>query len=558
VDLNFNVVNDGNIDGNVTITKSIEGNGSLNLEEVDITPNSFVLETGSTEQIAMDLTVPEGELPGTEMIIKVLVTMESGESINREMEFRLKVIEDERVQFQMISNRDVVLGPSSDLRTSFEFYIYNGGNVEFSYQMSASASLEDHVTFRDGDGTLDIDDSVSPFMDLVMPNGTDSIEGTVFLDTSGSGGAGSFDISVVVEYPNIAISGVISTDPTEVLLGDEVDLMGMIENTGTIPVSQITCVFLDGDTEIGSTTISSTLDAGEETIITGIKWTPSTLGEHIITFKVDPQNELIETDEEDNTITRTFDFKPDLSIRSIQIDDTNLKPGSNVKASIVIENEGNCPLTDGFIISVNQNSKNGNQLISDPVSEVLDPRINDQYSFDLQFNLPDVSGNLTLFFEVLSQTDDGESDLTDNSITREVQIASDKDEGGFLDPVYMILIIIILLVAAAAGFYIWKFGLPNLGPPPGGDEEGPVVGDLPEQEPSITDDEILDDDIPVMDLSTSQEEDDVPILEMSVAKEEEIIEEEPVVVAEVVEVEVVSDVGDEVLDVEDEGLIPEV
>jgi hypothetical protein len=213
------------------------------------------------------------------------------------------------------------------------------------------------------------------------------------------------------------------------------------------------------------------------------------------------------------------------------------------------------------MISVNTDSKNGDQLVSNPVSEILDPRISSEYTFDLQFNMPDRSGNLTIFFTVSTQNDDGEDDLADNWLSRDIDLKKDSENKGIMDYILYIVIAVVLILAAGAAFYVWKFGLPAAPPP--GDAEEPISEGQPVSdteapvsvEPdSGVDEGPIDDDVMEMDLQPP--DDDVPVLEMDVIPEVETAE-EPVIVAEVVEVEEVGSFGEEAGDDDDE-MIPEV
>jgi len=365
---------------------------------------------------------------------------------------------------------------------------------------------------------------------------------------------------MTLAIPNVRVSGVISTDPTEVLMGDEITLIATIENSGSIALGDIECSFYDGDVEIGSRTVPSKLDPGEEASITGITWTPSTLGDHVVSFRIDPLDRIEETDEEDNIVERTFNFAPDLSIKMVEMD-SSFKPGDLAEVRITVENEGNGPLTDGFMISVNMDSKNGDQLVSNPVSEVLDPRISNEHTFDLQFNMPDKSGNLTIFFTVSTQNNDGEDDLSDNWISRDIDLVKNSEKKGIMDYLLYIIIAIVLILVAGAAFYVWKFGLP-VAPPPG-DAEEPSDQEQPGNPEDIPvsvepvdglGEGTQDDDVMEMDLQPA--EDEGPVLEMAVIPEAQTTE-EPVMVAEVVEVEEIGSYEGESGD-EEEEMIPEV
>ncbi len=547
ITLDMVVVNDGNIQGDVQLTKEQKGNSSLTSAMILLTPSTFTLESGDSRSVKVSFSVPDSEEPGTIILIEVTGSISGDATVSRKLVYELTVVGDEQVLVQMISSSNVTLGPDDDSDTSFELYIFNRGNVPFDYQVSVSPSLEDDTEIRDGDGSLLPGDGASPYVDITLPNGTGSLTGYIFIATSGSGNIVDWEIRIERAYPDLEVVGVIGSEPTDPVLGEEIELMAGVKNLGKISISDVLCTFYEGSSIIGSRTIETDLRPDEEATISGIIWTPSGIGEHTITFKVDPFDEILETDEEDNELERSFSFYPDLSVRSVTPLDGSFKEDGPASFRVSVENEGNAPLSKGFIVRMNIDTSTGDQLISKNFDLDLDPSQDPEETVTIDLLLPKGSGNRTLFITVEPVGDDQEQDLSDNTASKGIVIEGTSSTREFTYYLPFIMILLIVLLIVGGGLYVWKFGLPS-GPPP--DEEGSGVPDGPE-EVKVESGEIppLEEDVPEMDI-TPPEDESVLEMEITVGPEEP---EGPPLVAEVIEAEI----EEEEVPLEDE-LIPEV
>ncbi|RLF66277.1 MAG: hypothetical protein DRN57_07440 [Thermoplasmata archaeon] len=529
----FTVENDGNLDGTVVLETGLTGNSSLLSTDIVLSDSSFTLASGNSREVELLFTVPDGEPPDTEIIIDVYCRMEDGNSsVSRHLTYRFTVERHEDAVYQMISAANVTLGPSSSGTVSFEFYILNSGNVPLSYQMSLSSSLEEHTEFRSGAGELEPGEAASPYADVTFPNGSVELSGTIYLSTSGLGTLSSWNIRIRRAYPNLEVISVIGTNPSHPVMGEEVELISSLRNSGDIAVSDIICSFFEDQTLIGSRTIKRALEPGEEVSVTGVMWTPRGIGRHTVRFVVDPLSEVSESSEDDNSMERVFEFYPDLSVGSVQIAESTPLEGTLSSLKVTVENEGNAPLSRGFSVTVTLDSKDGEQLASSGFDHDLNPLRDSSATVTLDFRVPDGGGNRTLYVSVKPLGEDEEKEVSDNTASLEISIRSRDTGRSFGDYVPYIIVLLLFLVVVGAGLYIWKFGLPSA-PPPG--EEGmPEV----ETQPEVT----VEPDIPMEEEAAPEEEElpaESPVIEMELVPEEEapISPEEEVLVAEVVEEE---------------------
>jgi hypothetical protein len=546
ISFQLNVENDGNIGGDVQVTKEQVGNSSLTTAGILLTPSTFTLDAEESRDVEISFSVPDGEEPGRVIEIEVTASISGNETVSRRLVYTLTVIAEEQVLVQMISGRNVTLGPQDGSATSFEMYIFNRGNIPLDYQVILSSSLDDFSTLRNGGGNLLPAEAASPYVDITLPNGSDSLSGTISISTSGLATVGSWEIAIRKTFPDLMVVSSIGSEPTDPVLEQEMELYAVVRNQGGIGVGDVVCTFYEDTTIIGSRTISNDLDPGEEVTISGVKWTPTGIGDHTVTFRIDPGEEIPETVETNNELERTFSFYPDISVKSVSIVDETLKAGKMAAFKVTVENEGNAPLSRGFIVRLNLDTKSGAQLVSKNFDDRLDPSRDPEQTVTLEFQLPSGSGNRSVHVTVLAVGDDMEQDSSDNSYSTEVDIKGSDDDKGIMDYLPYILIVIVVLLIAAGGYYVWRFGLPSSPPPEeevvgSGDEDVLVEsGEIPEDDSS---------EVPEMEMTTPPEEE--PVVEMEVEQAEEPDEEDTVMVAEVVE----AVIEEETAEVE---LIPEV
>ena len=144
--------------------------------------------------------------------------------------------------------------------------------------------------------------------------------------------------SASIPYPDYIVSP-ISIIPKEQIIGESVTAEVYIKNNGPVGSSLSTQVrfLVDGISQNSS--IISGLSAGDSTAV-AFSWTV-TRGSHVFRFVVDSTNTTPESDETNNSSTRTFEpALPDLQITSLTYSPANPLEGETVTLYAQVENKG--------------------------------------------------------------------------------------------------------------------------------------------------------------------------------------------------------------------------
>ena len=147
-----------------------------------------------------------------------------------------------------------------------------------------------------------------------------------------------FSEKIVIPYPDYIVSP-ISIIPKEQIIGESVTAEVYIKNNGPVGSSLSTQVrfLVDGISQNSS--IISGLSAGDSTAV-AFSWTV-TRGSHVFRFVVDSTNTTPESDETNNSSTRTFEpALPDLQITSLTYSPANPLEGETVTLYAQVENKG--------------------------------------------------------------------------------------------------------------------------------------------------------------------------------------------------------------------------
>jgi subtilase family serine protease len=99
----------------------------------------------------------------------------------------------------------------------------------------------------------------------------------------------------------------ISPTPSPATLGQTITVSVKVENTGNMNVGAFDVSLLANGTEVNRTTVSG-LAAGANTTLT-FSWTPTAVGTYTLTAKVDPDNKIAESNEENNMASTTVEVR---------------------------------------------------------------------------------------------------------------------------------------------------------------------------------------------------------------------------------------------------------
>ncbi|MEA3559036.1 MAG: CARDB domain-containing protein, partial [Candidatus Thermoplasmatota archaeon] len=540
--------NNGNIPGNLSLGKEISGNSTMSSGDFVIMPDSMLLSPGEIEDVELRFTVPLGELPGREIVFTIMGEMSGNSSIVKEqLILTFTIGRSSKVYHEFRGEKNVTLDANDIFSVRFPVYLTNIGNVEISYNLSVDEDLEEYSEFVDQDGVLRPEDSVLAEVIITYIGTDDRLRGDITLLTSGKPSSVSWQVTIDLEFPNLEVDQLISRSDPNAILGAPVTLLGTVRNVGNLHVKDIYCAFYANDQLIGGTTIDE-LEAGQTAVIDDVMWTPEGTGDKVVRFEIDPGNDLTEEDEGDNSASTTFSYYPDLSIAQLNMEPHVVSYHDEVTVTVSVKNIGNADIERGFGLEIRSGSKEGDILASEEYDVDVDAGGNDVDEVGLIFYAPAETGTIEIYVSV-SPLNEDEKATSNNVQTDQLEISAPVDEERSYTIVIVIVVIVVVLLLGG-GLYLWRFGLPSSPPPeeaPSGADEDTSSG----EEGETQDEQEIDEEGPVLEMSLEPPSPDQPSLEPP---------EEEVLVAEVVEVEPV-DVTIEPMDgpeEDEEGLIPEV
>ncbi len=145
--------------------------------------------------------------------------------------------------------------------------------------------------------------------------------------------------------PNLVVAGI--QGPENLTVGQEATFVVTVANTGdrASPGTSLT-VGIDGETSLGDLQVSG-LEPGQETRINTRPWNV-TAGDHTLRATVDPDDQVEETREDDNTRTQRLQLtgqgeitgQPDLAVRSLEISPDDPTNQESVTVTLTLENQG--------------------------------------------------------------------------------------------------------------------------------------------------------------------------------------------------------------------------
>jgi len=550
----FTAQNMGNLPGNVTLTRSLEGNTSLKTLDIVLSPTTFYLQVGGAIEVTLEVDVPSKEPPGSNMTIGITASMTGDQTTEAFLYYHLTVMELESLQFEMRSQTDMTVDQNVLPSATFEIYLLNDGNVRVDYNLTADEDLAPYASYKRQVGYLEPTRSVLVEVVLTVPPTMSIITGGLVLRTAGQGTLWTWSVSVRAILPDLVAVSPIGFEPPAPVIGDRITLIATIRNTGEGAALTFSYEFRDGPDLIGTATVTG-LGPGEEASVSDVIWEPKTTGEHELVLTLDPALEMSEVQRGNNKISRKFSFLPDLSIMTAEASKTGIAPGGPFTVLVIVENEGNAPLSGGFRVDARLGSKDGKEIGTVASSLLLEPGKGTTGTVELKLNAPKEKGEFKIFLLVGPETSsDGEGDPSDN--TYEVTGLTVVSDGKSTDRTVLIAAMgigaLILLALLGGGIYLWKRGdgqertedVPGVEPPipsSGVKVEPDTAGaGASIEDESVMEDENDDGSYPVMTMD----------LDGSGAEE--------TIVAEVLDETTAPSAGVVVTGEEEDGLIPEI
>ncbi|MFH0725313.1 MAG: CARDB domain-containing protein [Pseudomonadota bacterium] len=220
-----------------------------------------------------------------------------------------------------------------------------------------------------------------------------------------------------LSHQNISFSG----EPAN--QGDSVDISAVVFNNGYSDVGNAKVVFYDGPPENGGaligTRVIALLKAGESVPITCTWNGISVFGERIVFIRIDPDAEISEIDEEDNSAFRTLKILslPDLAVATASIAFAPVAPrvGDPVMIRVAVQNNG-----DQAAATVPVQVREGGTIIDSGVIETISPKSYADISF--RFDPAGRSGSFNITVVVDPENIIGETDKSNNIATRSLGV----------------------------------------------------------------------------------------------------------------------------------------
>ncbi|MFO8050321.1 MAG: CARDB domain-containing protein [Thermoplasmatota archaeon] len=535
--IRFQVENNGNIEGNLSFEKELSGNSSLSPSDLALVPGTITLFPGSKEDVELRFAVPGKEPPNRTFTVLLIGELTSNSSsIEDRLELTFTVGTSKKVYHEFRGERNITLDANDIKEVSFPVYILNRGNVDISYNLSVDQDLMGYSEVIEPSGVLGPSKSVLSEVVITYAGSDERLRGDILLKTSGDPSSISWRITLDLEFPNLEAGDIISLEDPNIVLEDTVTLLATVKNSGKVDVKELYCAFYENGEIIDGTTVND-LGAGESVVVDTVLWTPVTIGDKVVSFEIDPDGVLAEDNEEDNLVSTTFTFYPDLSITRVEFEPSSVSYGDEVTVTVSVKNSGNAHIRRGFTLEIRSGSAEGELLTSEEYDLDVLAGGEDVKEVGLIFHAPEKEGPIDVYV-VVAPIMEEEKATGNNEFTSTVEIyAPGEDGNGYL--VWIIVAAVAVLLVLGAALYIWRVGLPSSPPPEEEEEKGE------EEEPE----------------EEEEEEEEEPFLEMSLdpPSPEEVPLEEDVVVAEVLDVaseeeELTGDLPEE----DEEGLIAEV
>jgi subtilase family serine protease len=237
--------------------------------------------------------------------------------------------------------------PIVDTPVTISARIYNVGGDDFSG--TAAVRFYDGSTLISTQSVTDL--NAQSFADVSFSHTFDTVgnhnlkavvdEDQLVIETSEQNNSGSISLNVLNTVANLSPVDVLFSDTTPATT-DDVALTAKVVNNGGASASDVVVRFFDEGNPLGAAVIPSlAADGGFE--FATIQTTLAAAGTRQIQVVVDPDNAVIETDEEDNVRSETIDVHlpaPDLTASLISLSNNTPVVGDSVEIAMTVGNQG--------------------------------------------------------------------------------------------------------------------------------------------------------------------------------------------------------------------------
>ena len=531
VTVTLTVRNSGNLPANVTLQADhplLDGEpgdgweASLSEEELHLDPSEERL-------IILSITSPTAERcpPGAEVSVRVSALCTDEEGVEAYLTLNLTV---RRVPgFEMKGLKTSVNYDPNLPRPSFSVSLKNWGNVPLRLHWNVSGALSDYLVNSEGSLSLSPAEAITLYINTTTTKALpgDELLGVLSAVASGEGLEKSLVLSMKFVIPDLTFEGEVLLTPSHPILGEEITVEVTVVNRGSSPSSDFYLSIYAGSQNILRERIDHLMAGGK--ISKGTTWKPVVEGTYQIIAYVDPDGDVIESDEENNYVNVTLNLEPKVVLK--RFDQASVRPvllGRGEIFIVTLKNEGSAPYSGEVTLRLYLQGEGGERLLQTFTLSVL-LNATEEKSYEIVWTPQDLKeGEVTVILRL-----EGEGMSGSSSLLLVVKSPPGGGKGGL--PTYLIYAFLII-ASAAVLFLLYRRGyLASLGELFGGEGEVTEEEELPAEEvegPVI--EEVEDEEI-LRELESLVEEEAVE------EEAEEVLEGEPlegVVLAEVAEEEV--------------------
>ena len=255
--------------------------------------------------------------------------------------------------------------------------------------------------------------------------------------------------SVEILRPDLEFLTNISMSPLEPKLTEAINFEAFIYNSGTAMANMFVVELWVKGSYFYAEQIFNL--SAEDQVLVNFSWTPQNTGNYQIEFKIDPQELIIEIDEENNNQTIRLNFFADVAISEPKFSNTNPTEGDKITITVSIENKGNVDIRSSFTVKFYDGPPNADgRLINEiTVFNELPIPVDDEIDISTDWVVKGV-GLHTIYVEANPQIDFKESDYENNLVQRSIEVLGEPEEEGdsnlFIALIFIIAIALIIFL----------------------------------------------------------------------------------------------------------------
>jgi subtilase family serine protease/RNA polymerase subunit RPABC4/transcription elongation factor Spt4 len=240
---------------------------------------------------------------------------------------------------------------------------------------------------------------------------------------------------IIFTLPDLYISpSDISFIPSSKLIHDTpVFIRAVVHNIGGTSVDNVGVSFYDGDPDSGGVRIgfNTTIDPIEPnggTVSAQIEWTPTTIGQHQIFVKIDPDGLLTEAKVVNNIANQTVNVlsKPNLRVEPLDIifSSNPIMEGDPLNIQVLIHNDGDVSV-DFVTVRVTLNALENTPIVPD--IQIISIPANGYFNVPITWQTAEPNGTHTFYVRIDPDNKIPESNKLDNHAGRQLIITKTID-----------------------------------------------------------------------------------------------------------------------------------